>query len=306
MDFDIIGILEKYGWMTAVFMFVGYLIKRMIDKDPYKFISKVTSFFKDDDIENEEVLTARRKRHDNELKGYKTTGHTRKERYVRYKQLREDITVISFLHKWERLITIDSTFDIFRDDEFHTKEEIDKRIWNAKLWLTYKIKLFAFGLDKILDNFETHYVEFEEDKYYKYLSYENWEAIVLTAVEDYTKDCEKDKINPDFLKMITSNHESSVQDVLEGIKKTLKIKIYNDDPILIIEAIYSAFHNAFFEAFRHIDDILKMNGELSSILKNWEIPVRTEIDLLKDSIDNLEFSVEKVDSNSSFVIEEEN
>jgi len=306
MDLGIIEILEKYGWMTAVVFFIGYLIKKMIDKDPYKFFSKITSLFKRNVENNEdEILVIRQERHNNELKAYEITKYTRKERLVRYKQLREDVTVITFLNRWKRVLELDSTFDVFRFDDSHTEKDINKRIWNAKLWLTHKINTFAFGLDKILDDFENHYVEFNETKYYNYLSFENWENIILGGVQEYTDKCKNDRINVDFLKMITDNHNSSIQYVLDSVKKTLNIKIYNDDPIIIIEVIFTAFHNAFNEAFSHIDDMLKMNGELTHILEQWDIPIKTDNDILNESIAEINFNESTAQFKSSFIIDED-
>jgi len=238
-------------------------------------------------ISQTEQAFASRLKEENEKEALSVTGYTKRERKIRVAELREDINVIGNLNRWSRRFEMESTFDIFTTGE-HSTEDIEKRIWNAKVWAKNKVDTFSFGMDKIMDDFEKCYTEYG-DNYYHYLSFEYWEKVVLNGVDEYNKKCIMMGMNKNFLKKISDKHESSIQYVLSEIKRTLKTRIFKNDPIIIVEVIFNSFQTAFDEAFKHLDEIITLNGEVSKILENWKIPAITLSEELDAEINNISF-----------------
>jgi len=270
---------------TALLIFV-YFIKKLIDKDPFMILTKIKGLFES----NIEIKNNFRRLGDieKEESAKEITGYNREERKERYYRFIDDITIVAYLKKWNRRFSRDDMFDIF-DKNKYSDDDIKKRIWNARLWLSNKAGIFCTDIVKLLDNLKNAYVDFDEDKYYNYVNYDFWDDVIIESVKKYTDRCVHLGMNKDFLDKITNLHYIVVDKVLSSAKKTINAKLFNRDPLIITEVILNSFIWGFDEAFIHIDDILSLNGELSDVLENWEIPndmldfeIKTKTNIIKD------------------------
>jgi hypothetical protein len=263
-----------YVLLLSLIILVGYLIKKLIDKDPYKFLSKLKVLFHSSKIE---IVTQETQAKEifneisNEELAIRITGYNKEERTERYNEMIKDIRVVSYLKKWNNRFYLSNAFDDYKDGVMPS-DEFEKRIWNARLWLTTKTDTFAKGLEELTSKFKKAYVDFDEEIYDKFLNYSYWQDLTLDGVKLYSNQCKILGMNADFLLKITEKHENAVNRVLDSICSILSNGLYKKDPTYVYESCMGAYKDAFDESFRHMNELLHVNGPVTALLLNWNIP----------------------------------
>lgn len=146
-----------------------------------------------------------------------------------------------------------------------------KRKYNTQHFLNCKFMAFHIGLNDLSKQFGKHYLDNNQEEIDKILDYNFWQKYLDLAVESYTDMAIGMGLNKEFIELFNTKHEESVHNVLIQIEKTLDNAFYSDS-IEIYYAILNCFYGPLLDTLDSIHEILKLNGQLSDNLKDWEIP----------------------------------
>lgn len=193
-----------------------------------------------------------------------------KEKSNKNKKIKDIKThfVFSYLTEW-------STFKLNKiscNSQHCDFQEMKKRIWNAKVLLKIKLSLFNEGLRYVANEccelYEKNKIKEMKDKY---LQDTFWQNLLEKSVKGYCEEALKVGVSPKFVEKFEEFHLATEQTTLAEIMATINYNFY-DDELEILHAILDIFTFAFRQTLSQMNYILCLNGELTELLKEFEIP----------------------------------
>ena len=190
----------------------------------------------------------------------------------------ENHRLMSKLDEWlkYRISNLNLTVEAYSDyieKKIYKKEEINKRLWNAKKTLDIKLRIFYVGLKREQKKAIKAYKENNTQIMIEMIHPQYWKDLIYNAVKLYNDKFLESGGCRYFIQSFNKKHEKAVEIAVDGIDASLELSPYNDF-LEKLHSIYDHLYYAFNWTLLDINDVLKMNGDLSEALTNWEIPDR--------------------------------